>query len=50
MVADIRRKIDTIDHVKEKEQELLSLLNVITEGKYVAKDEFEVLSFNNWGQ
>lgn len=47
MVADIRRKINMTDHVKE--QELLNLLNVATEGKYVAKDEFEALSFNNWG-
>lgn len=39
-----------IDHVKEKEQKLLNLLNVITEGKYVAKDEFEFIIFNNRGQ
>lgn len=49
MAADRRRKINMINHVKEKEQELLNLLNVVTEGKYVAKNEFEVLSFNNWG-
>lgn len=49
MVADIRRKINMIDHVKEKEEELLNLPKVVTEEKYVAKDDFEVLSFNNWG-
>lgn len=50
MVADRRRKINTADHVREKEQELLNLPNVVTEEKDVSKDEFEVLSFTNWGR
>lgn len=33
-----------IDHVKEEEQQLLNFPNVVTEEKYVAKDDFEILT------
>lgn len=38
------------DRVREKEQEPLTLPNVVTEEKDVSKDESEVLGFNNWGR
>lgn len=37
-----KMKTKVMDRVKKEKQELMNLLNVVTEEKYITRDEFEV--------